>query len=140
MTHRRSLAYRGVVDSGTFDSPAGLRTLLEGMIDRHMRTSVDIDEVIRLRPDLTVAAEGTEVVFRARRVRVMLGGHADPAGLAALLRAGDLSAGEIALRRERDAGVDMAETFLMLDGLFGKGLLDEEPRPPAASPAEQGSP
>jgi hypothetical protein len=44
-----------------------------------------------------------------------------------MLTEGKDTAGEFALRREAECGVPLPESFLFLDNLLQKGLLDEEP-------------
>jgi len=119
-----------VIAEGTFGSAAELRELLQSMIDENIRESLSVLDVIRLRPDV-------RLVVDAGRLRVISAGlglafDAPQAGeLAALLAAGTNTAEQIAIRRRSRAAISPAETLAVLDRLFVRGFLDEEPPPPA---------
>jgi hypothetical protein len=61
---------------------------------------------------------------------VVVRDQVDADGLAALLAGGSSTVEQIALGRQRAAGVPQAETLSLLDHLFTQGLLDEEPSVP----------
>jgi hypothetical protein len=116
-------------EQGEFDSPDSLRALLEGMVERHMPMFLGCDDVVRLRADLRLeTGEDSELIFRSNAVRTTFRGVCGAEPLAALLREGTRTAGEIALTRENDSDVPMTETFVLLGDVFARGLLDEEPR------------
>jgi hypothetical protein len=116
-----------VVDEGHFDSPGELRALLEAMVDRNMAPRLNPNQPVRLRPDLTFEANGADIFFRSRWIKITFHQQKDPQTLITLLAAGSYTAADFALRREAECGVPLAETFLFLDNMFQKGLLDEEP-------------
>jgi len=116
-----------VVDEGNFNSPEELRTLLEAMVERNMAPGLKAEQMVCLRPDLTVEASGTDIFFRSRWIKITFHKQTDPEALATMLAAGKYTAGEFALRREAECGVPLAESFVFLDDMLQKGLLDEEP-------------
>ncbi|GGL79933.1 hypothetical protein GCM10010129_24470 [Streptomyces fumigatiscleroticus] len=119
-----------VLDSGTFDTAADLRELTETMISRHMRSALRAADVVRARRDLTLSVEDGFLRARSREQVVRIGDLPDPETVADLLTRGDHTAEDFAAARAR-TGVPFLTTMAMLDGLFTRGLLDEEP-PPAS--------
>ena len=116
-----------IVDEGHFDSAEELRALMGNIVERNMSPGLKADQLVRLRQDLTYEASGTDILFRSRWIKITFHQQADPEKLADLLAAGTYTAADFALRREAECGVPLAETFLFLDNMFKKGLLDEEP-------------
>ncbi|MEV0845480.1 radical SAM family RiPP maturation amino acid epimerase [Streptomyces sp. NPDC049954] len=122
-----------VLDQGTFDTGAELGELVEGMIARNMRTRLRLEDPVRLRPDVAVTVADGELraVSRGQRLALVQGDLDD---LAECLTQGVNSAEDLAVRRERRAGVPRVQTLSWLNSLFEEGLLDEEPEPPAVEP------
>jgi radical SAM family RiPP maturation amino acid epimerase len=116
-----------VLDRGTFDTPEELRDLVNGMIASKMRAVLNLSDPIRLRPDVRLTVENGELHVASRGRRIAIRDQCAPDDLAALLADGSSTAEDIALDRERVAGVSMAETFALLDFIFAEGVLDEEP-------------
>ena len=124
----------GYSDRGQATFEFRLRTsgdVLVGIIDRHMPESLTPDWPVRLRPDVRVEGVDDEVRLISAWLRITTRNQADAAGLAGLLAAGSLSVEQFAVRRERQAGVPLVETVLLLENLFRQGLFDEEPSAPA---------
>jgi len=126
-----------VIAEGTFNSGVELRELLQSMIDERIKESLSVLDVIRLRPD-------TKLVVEPAKLRVISSGlglafdqpQADE--LAGLLAAGTNTAEQIAIHRRRSAAVSPAETLAVLDRLFVRGFIDEEPAAPAPREREPG--
>jgi radical SAM family RiPP maturation amino acid epimerase len=116
-----------VLDEGHFDSGAELREVVETMLRRSVRTHLQPGDAVTVRPDLTVDGAGGELSFQANGVRVRLGAHPDLDTLVPLLTEGGHTAEEIALRRQRRDGIQLARTYALLGEVFDAGLLDEEP-------------
>jgi radical SAM family RiPP maturation amino acid epimerase len=119
-----------VIAEGTFNSAAELRDLLQSMIDEHIRDSLSVLDVIRLRPDVRLVVDHDKL----RVISAGLGLAFDqpqPAELAALLAAGTNTAEQIAVRRRASVAIPPAQTLAVLDRLFVRGFLDEEPPAPA---------
>ena len=57
--------------------------------------------------------------------------------LAGLLAAGTNTAEQIAIHRRRSAAISPAETLAVLDRLFVRGFIDEEPAAPAPRERER---
>ena len=125
-----------VIAEGTFNSGAELRELLQSMIDEHIKESLSVLDVIRLRPD-------TKLVVEPGKLRVISSGlglafdQPQAGELAGLLAAGTNTAEQIAIHRRRSAAISPAETLAVLDRLFVRGFIDEEPAPPAPAPRER---
>ncbi|GGW25251.1 radical SAM family RiPP maturation amino acid epimerase [Streptomyces alanosinicus] len=123
-----------VLDKGTFDSAAELGELLESMITNRMRTRLRLQDPVSLRPDVkvTVADGELRAVSRGQRLTLV---QADLDDLADCLTQGVASVEDLAVRRERRAGIPLTQTLAWLNSLFDEGLLDEEPEPLASKPA-----
>jgi radical SAM family RiPP maturation amino acid epimerase len=120
-----------VLGEGHFGDGDELRAVLDGLCREHMRTNLRLGDVVSLRKDLRVEVEDGEIRLHSRWIRTTFRNHPQPDELATMLDAGVHTAEEIALRREADAGVPLAETLFFLDDVFMRGLIDEEPQPPA---------
>ena len=116
-----------VVDEGHFDSAEELRAVLEGIVERNMSSNLKPAQLVRLRPDLTYETTETDILFRSRWIKITFHQQTETEQLANMLAAGTYAVADFALKREREAGVSLPETFLFLDNLLKKGLLDEEP-------------
>lgn len=116
-----------VVDHGRFNDAADLRALLERMVVDHMPVGVGRDETARFRGDLVFETTEDGFVLSTRYAR-----HASPADprrrkLGVLVHAGTHTAADIALTLLDEDGVPLEESFLWLNDLRERGLLDEEP-------------
>lgn len=116
-----------VLDTDTFETAADLQVLLRAMIERNMASWLRVDDVIQLRPDLVWQSDGDMHSIRSEWLSLNFEKQPNIHHLEELITRGDLTAGDIALRREADCGIRMEETFLLLNGYFGKGLLCEDP-------------
>ncbi|MET7775722.1 radical SAM family RiPP maturation amino acid epimerase [Streptomyces mirabilis] len=123
-----------VLDKGTFDTGAELGELIETMIAKNMRTRLRLQDPVRLRPDVKVTVADGELRAVSRGQHLTLG-QGDLDDLAECLTRGMASAEELAVRREKRAGVPLTQTLAWLNSLFDEGLLDEEPEPLASEPA-----
>ena len=116
-----------VVDEGHFDSAEELRAVLGGIVERNMSPNLKPAQLVRLRPDLICETTETDILFRSRWIKITFHQQTETEQLANMLAAGIYTAADFALKREREAGVSLPETFLFLDNMLKKGLLDEEP-------------
>lgn len=124
-----------VLDRGSFASPGELRELIENMIGKNMRTGLRVGDVIRLRPDLRITAQAGGLQATSLGHEIVIRKQSDADELPALVADGTATAAQIAWRRHRVAGVPLAETFALLDHLFARGVLDEEPLLPQSATA-----
>ncbi len=115
-----------VVDKRTFDSPESLREALESMISTHMKVELELGDRITFRKDITWEVEGEDFKLISDYIKVSFFKHKKPESLLKMLEQ-ELKIEEIALRRMREDDVQMAETFFLLNELFRKGFLHEEP-------------
>lgn len=115
-----------VIDKRTFDSPEALKAELESMVDKHMRIELELGDRIRLRKDISWEVDGDDFKLISDYLKVTFYKHKNPTSLLNMLEQ-DLKIEDIALRRMREDQVEMAETFFMLNELFRKGFLNEEP-------------
>jgi radical SAM family RiPP maturation amino acid epimerase len=112
----------------TFDGDGGLAKTLETMIEGQMRISLRADDPVRFRGDLTF--EPTAAGFRLRA----FGATDDLAGppfmreLGVAVAAADRTAGELAVEFEDRHDRPAEGTMSVLNQIFDRGLLDEEPR------------
>lgn len=116
-----------VLGRGTFDTPGELRDLLEEIVSTTVKTTLGINDAIRLRPDIRVQVDAGELALVSQGRIMKIHGQPAPDDLAAMLADGSYPAGQIAMDRERGAGVPMAHTFSILDEVFEQGMLDEDP-------------
>jgi radical SAM family RiPP maturation amino acid epimerase len=123
------------LERGTFDSPASLRALLTGMIERNMKPVLGADDLVRFRRDVQWGQDEQGYHATSLWVRRRIGGYPAIGPLGELIVAGQHSAGDLALAMEAEHDVPLAETFHVLNELFRIGVLDEEPTPPAAAVA-----
>ena len=117
------------LEEGRFTSEEDLRTLLLGMIDRHMPVRPDLDQPLRLRRDLAWSTEDGVLTLTSRALHVHFRHQDHLDDLARRLAEGLDTGYELAQQRERDFGIPQAETCWFLLDMFHKGLLDEEPEP-----------
>lgn len=124
-----------VLGRGTFDTPAELRELAGSLIREHMREWLRPGDVVRLRPDIQVIVEQGRLEAVSRGHGMAVSHLPDVDAFAALLTEGTHTAEDIAVARDRVAGVALPETFAVLGHLFAQGLFDEEPAPDHATAA-----
>jgi radical SAM family RiPP maturation amino acid epimerase len=122
-----------VIEEANFTDPESFRELLTGMVERHMSTTLRASTPVRFRPDIKFAR--TENGGRMTSYGLTTN---FPAGrgyerICEALVEGKSTAGEIAIAVEDHDGVPAHEAMNILYGFFGKGMLDEAPRPPQSS-------
>ena len=117
-----------VLARGTFDTPEELRALLEGMIEAHAHPWLRLDDVPRLRPRLTPELEEGAFTLVSPWVRVKFSGQGEAGPLLERLARGGHTVEELAVLRERETGIPLEQTFLLLEDFFRRGMFDEEPR------------
>ena len=125
-TRRWPLGY-WVVDEAHFDSPEELRHELDRIIETNMPMSLGLDDEVKLRPGTEVFGEGSDLIVKSRWLRFAFHGQQRPETLAELLREGKRTVAELALEREARDGTSLPETFLIVEDLFKRGFIDEEP-------------
>ena len=124
-----------VFEEGRFETAQDLKDLIQGWIDKGMKTRLPLSEVVRFRSDLTV-----KVTDEGFSVFTPFGGGSYKGGkrsayyksLGSLIQEGCHEAGTIADRMLEEHGVFHAETYKILDWLFDEALLQDEPDPVAA--------
>ena len=116
----------------TFGSAAELRDLLCSMLDEHIRDGLSVLDRVKLRPDVRMVVEPEKLQVISPGLGLAFDGQPLAGELAALLADGTNTVEQIALRRRSAARVAPAETLALLDQLFAKGFVDEEPPAPAA--------
>ena len=116
-----------VVDQGTFSDGPSLRRLLDRIFEKNMPVTVPREKVMRLTQDLQFAPleDGFEVSTRYWSQAVRR--DAATRELGVLLQKGERSAEELALELMDRQAVPLEETFLQLNELLERGILDEEP-------------
>jgi radical SAM family RiPP maturation amino acid epimerase len=123
-----------VLASGTFGSAGELRDLLRSMIDEHVRDGLSVLDRVRLRRDVRMVAEPDRLGVISPGLGLSFEGQPMAGELAALLADGTHTVEQVALRRRSTAGVAPAGTLAVLDRLFARGFLDEEPPAAAEDP------
>lgn len=131
-SERWPLGYR-LLEHATFTSADDLHARLEGMVARHMRTTLAVDDVARLRRDLHCVVEDDFLSFNTRYLKLRIRHWPASGRLRDLLVEGTRTVGDIALDLEKHANVGLEHTHHLLLDLFDKGLFDEEPEVPEAS-------
>lgn len=116
-----------VSDHGTFTDAASLSRLLDRMVADSMPLTVPRDKPIGLRRDLKFAEreDGFEVSTRYWSQAVRRNSATRELGLR--LERGNLSPAEIALELFDRCGTPLEETFMQLNDLLERGIVDEEP-------------
>lgn len=122
------LGYR-IYEEGRFDSPESLRELMEGMISRHMRSTLRSSDPLKYRRKLQF--EATEEGFKVRSpflVQTFNNRAYEPMSeLGQEIWNGEWTAGELALAMEKRHSVPLTSTFAVLNRMFSLGILDDEP-------------
>ncbi len=115
------------LEEGRFETEQDLRTLLLGMIDRHMPASLDLERPLRLRRDLRWSVDAGVLTLSSRTLGVHFRHQEHLDDLARRLAQGPATGLDLARQREHDFGIPQPETCWFLLDMFHKGLLDEEP-------------
>jgi hypothetical protein len=101
------------------------------MIDEHIRDGLSVLDTVRLRPDVRLVVEPDTLQVVSPGLGMSFAAQPLAGQLGALLADGTHTVEQIALHRRSSAGVAPASTLAVLDQLFAKGFLDEEPPVPA---------
>ncbi|HEY1627972.1 MAG TPA: radical SAM family RiPP maturation amino acid epimerase [Streptosporangiaceae bacterium] len=121
-----------VIAEGTFGTAEELRELMRAMVDEHMRDSLSVLDTVRLRRDVKLAVEDGQLRVLSMGYGLNFSGQPKPEELAALIAARTNTVEKIALYRKYSAGVEPERTLAVLDQLFVKGFIEEEPSAPSA--------
>jgi radical SAM family RiPP maturation amino acid epimerase len=114
-----------VIATRRFSTAAEFGQAMAEMRDLHMARGMAPDDVLALRPDLTVAADGQDLTVTNETVSQRLPlPHAD--ALARLLAGGPVRVGD-ALARLVQQGLDVLVASHLLETVFRSGLLAEDP-------------
>jgi radical SAM family RiPP maturation amino acid epimerase len=124
---RWPLGYR-VYEEGTFTNVDNLKTLLKGMIDRHMPLTVKPNDRISFRRDLKYESlpDGFQVSTRFKTYKFRNVPYVKQLG--EVIHKGDKTAEEIA-SLFNIFGVPSVHIFQSLNLMFKNGILDDEPKP-----------
>ena len=117
-----------ILEEGNFETAGDLKELMTGMMERNMRETLRIDDVVALRSDLTWESAAASFSIASLHLKLNFNYYPAPSALETLVKEACRTAGEIASAMEKVHGVSMPETFLVLNDFFKKGLVDEEPR------------
>ncbi len=123
------LGYR-IYEEGRFEDADSLRALLDGMIERHMRSGLRSSDPLVFRRGLQVQEE--EDGFKVRSaflIQTFQGSaYAPMSELGQEILRGGWTAGELALAMEKRHGIELSVTFGVLNRMFTLGVLDDEPQ------------
>lgn len=127
------LGYR-VYEEGRFEDPAGLKVLMEGMIDRHMRSTLRSNDPLKFRRKLVIEILQDSFIARSPFLNQTFNNKAyQPISeLAGEIKHGDWTAGQLALAMEKRHDIPLTSTFAVLNRMFSLGILDDEPQPQEA--------
>ncbi|MEM7554362.1 MAG: radical SAM family RiPP maturation amino acid epimerase [Cyanobacteria bacterium P01_A01_bin.84] len=114
-----------IYDEGTFCNANDLKSLLEGMIEKHMPTTVRYNDVIRFRHDLKYESLSDGFQVSTRYLTSKFRNQPYLKDLGEIIQKGDKTTKEIVLLLNK-LGVAKANTLYYLNILFSKGLFDEE--------------
>ncbi|MDD2708151.1 MAG: radical SAM family RiPP maturation amino acid epimerase [Verrucomicrobiae bacterium] len=119
-------------DEETFQSPGGLRRLLQQMIERNMPATVESNTLLRFRDDLSFEEAPDGFRLSTRHMRKNFTGQPGLRQTGRLLREGRRTAGELANELAATHGISPAETFHSLNLMLDSGVLeigfDERPK------------
>lgn len=122
-----------ILDQQTFTTPEHFRCLLEEMLERNCRDYLRAEDPVRFRRDVRFHPIDGGFVLESYGIKKTYGGP--QAGvpyfreLGEAIAAGLSTAGEIALDFEDRFGRPPERTFHLLNQIYYKGDLDEEPSP-----------
>lgn len=118
-----------VVAKARFKNIDELKEVLDDLVKNHMKSQLILEEKIRLRWDLKWETTASDIKLISNYLVLTFYHHKNPESLMSMLENGEYTMEEIAVTREEQDDVPMAETFYFLNELFLKGFLDEEPEP-----------
>jgi radical SAM family RiPP maturation amino acid epimerase len=116
-------------EEARFEDAASLRTLLEGMIERHMRATLRAGDRGRFRADLRYDPAADGFRLHAFGATTTVTGGPELRALGDALAGGDRTVGEIAVALEDALDRPAPTTMGTLNRIFDDGVLDEEPLP-----------
>ena len=125
-----------VLDDRHFRDGEEFEAQLEDMMERHMTSAVRASQPARFRRDLRISCDGETIYATGFGATTTIAGGEHVMELAKALVLGDLTAGELAVRREDLHGSPAAMTMDTLNRIFDAGAFDEEPREHGAIPAD----
>jgi radical SAM family RiPP maturation amino acid epimerase len=116
-----------VSDHGTFTDAASLSRLLDRMVADNMPLTVPRDKPVGLRRDLKFSEREDGFEVSTRYWSQLVKGNAATREMGLLLERGKHTPAEIALELFDRRGAPLEETFLRLNDLLERGIVDEEP-------------
>lgn len=119
-----------IFEEGSFTSIDGLREIVVGMIDRHMPETLPDDQVLRFRQDLVMekVEHGFHLKAKLQQLHLVSPGAGEYLqAIGTSLEAGNDTSRRLALILSYTQGVSENQTLSLLNDLFQKGALDEEP-------------
>ena len=116
-----------VVDQAEFASTQELADVVDRMIEEHMPSDLGLQDRVRLRPDISITRSADDELRLVSLLTLPVPDQPKPDHLMELLLAGTYRAADLAEARYEQAGVPHERTLLLLQELFDKGMLDEEP-------------
>ena len=120
-----------VIDQRVFADADDLRCQMNRMIAEHMPTHVKLEREVRFRSDLTwgVDSDGRTPQIQSRFINHDITSMPDLNQVAWEVSQRPGSAEDVALRLELEKNVPLENTLYLLNYLFQRGLLEEEPCP-----------
>ncbi len=118
-----------VVAKANFNSADDLKKVLDDMVSKYMKPQLYLEDLIQLRRDLKWETMESEFKLISKHLAFTFLHHKNPESLLSMIENGTYTMEDIGLQRELQDGVPMAETFYLLNELFLKGFLNEEPEP-----------
>ena len=116
-----------VYEEGLFTNGADLSELLQGMIDRHLQDALTYQDPVAFRSDLRFEETADSIVLTSPFMKTTMGPREGIQAIGRLVARGDLTAGELAFAAEAADAIALHDTFMILDGLYQNGLLNEDP-------------
>lgn len=122
------LGYR-IYEEGQFDDAESLRALLDGMIERHMRTGLRSNDRLLFRRGLQYQELDNGFKVRSAFLIQTFNDTIYPpmAELGREIATREWTAGDLALAMEARHGLELSVTFGVLNRMFTLGVLDDEP-------------
>jgi radical SAM family RiPP maturation amino acid epimerase len=127
-----------VIAEGTFGTAGELRQLMRSMINENIRESLSVRDTVRLRRDVKLVVGQDSLQLISMGLGISFSDQPGADALASVLAAGVNTVEQIAIYRRDSAGIHPARTLTMLDHMFEKGFLDEEPADPQQSAPDRG--
>lgn len=122
-----------VIDQDVFSDADDLRRQMTRMIAEHMPTHVKPEREVRFRGDLTWGVDGDDSTpnINSRFIHHDITNMPDLSDVAWEVSHRPGSAEEIAVRLELEKNIPLENSMYLMNHLFGRGLLEEEPCPPS---------